>query len=271
MRTQSRRKFGWAMAGALAFIVGAPSLSQAQQTGMFPLAPIRRERVPCQMEDPVYRLYRHEYFGYHPTCWRRFPSGWGCPSPEAPNQAASFRELPLEKPPADTNPEGQPGPDGMTPPDRGEGTPTPGTGPRQPAANPLPALPPSATERSPFDLDTKPNAPQGARPRSLTPPAPEQPSPPTLGAELPPAREPSSTETPAAAGASAATSQPNVEQPLLALPDPTASNAATTIPTPNAFSGNPDPGPGPQASAPPAQAPRRQGPISSLFNNLLRR
>ena len=93
MRTHSRRQDGWAVAGALAFIVSTPALAHAQQSGLFPLAPIQRQRTPCPMEDPVYRMYRQQYFGYHPTCWRRFPPGWGCPSPEAPNPAASFREI----------------------------------------------------------------------------------------------------------------------------------------------------------------------------------
>ncbi|MHC5543662.1 hypothetical protein ACYOEI_36010, partial [Singulisphaera rosea] len=72
-------------------VLGAPMLAEAQQSGLFPLAPIRRERVPCAAEDPVYGMYRKEYFGYHPTCWRKFPAGWGCPSPEAPNVEQAFR------------------------------------------------------------------------------------------------------------------------------------------------------------------------------------
>ena len=36
--------------------------SRAPETQLFPLAPIQRERVPCPMEDPVYGLYRHQYF-----------------------------------------------------------------------------------------------------------------------------------------------------------------------------------------------------------------
>jgi hypothetical protein len=85
----------------LVVVLGAPALVEAQQSGLFPNASIRRERVPCPHEDPVYRLYRHEYFGYHPTCWRRFPAGWGCPSPEAPNVAQAFRDQPRDAPPTD--------------------------------------------------------------------------------------------------------------------------------------------------------------------------
>ena len=76
--------------GGRAAVVDAPAFVQAQ-TELFPLAPIKRERVPCPMEDPVYGLYRHQYFGYYPTCWRAFPPGWGCPSPEAPNPALEFQ------------------------------------------------------------------------------------------------------------------------------------------------------------------------------------
>src|SRR5438105_15280655 len=65
---------------AVALVLGAPALVRAQ-TQLFPLAPIQRQRVPCPLEDPVYGLYRHQYYGYFPTCWRQFPPGWGCPSP----------------------------------------------------------------------------------------------------------------------------------------------------------------------------------------------
>src|SRR5262245_29841149 len=83
-----------AMVG-LSLAVSFYERAQAQQTGLFPLAPIRRQRVPCDREDPVYKYYKHQYFGYHPTCWRKFPDGWGCPNPEAPDRARSFREIPL--------------------------------------------------------------------------------------------------------------------------------------------------------------------------------
>jgi hypothetical protein len=78
-------------------LTGAVSLSgrvEAQQTGLFPLAPIRRQRVPCDQEDPNFKIYKQQYFGYHPQCWRPFPAGWGCPSSEAPNREQSFRDLP---------------------------------------------------------------------------------------------------------------------------------------------------------------------------------
>ena len=79
----------------LTVIVSLSERAQAQQTGLFPLAPIRRQRVPCDQEDPIYKFSKQKYFGYHPTSWRRFPEGWNPPSPEGPDRARSFRELEL--------------------------------------------------------------------------------------------------------------------------------------------------------------------------------
>src|SRR5262249_4029368 len=101
MRTNARRG---AHALTMVVLTAAVSLSgrvEAQQTGLFPLAPIRRQRVPCDQEDPTYKIYKHQYFGYHPTCWRTFPAGWGCPSAEAPNKEQSFRALPPGNVPED--------------------------------------------------------------------------------------------------------------------------------------------------------------------------
>lgn len=94
-RSRARRGIATAVAAAAA---GAFVGSADAQTALFPNAGINRERVPCDLEDPVYRQYRNMYYGYHPTCWRRFPEGWGCPSPEAPNAAEAFRKLPLKFP-----------------------------------------------------------------------------------------------------------------------------------------------------------------------------
>src|SRR4029077_19114019 len=52
---------------AMVLTLGVPALVQAQ-TQLFPLAPIQRQRPPCPMEDPVYGLYRQQYFGYFSTC-----------------------------------------------------------------------------------------------------------------------------------------------------------------------------------------------------------
>lgn len=96
MRTIFRRRGQGLVLAALALIVGLPERAQAQQTGLFPLAPIRRQRVPCDQQDPTYKIHKYQYFGYHPTCWQPFPAGWGCPSPEAPNKAEAFRKQPFD-------------------------------------------------------------------------------------------------------------------------------------------------------------------------------
>lgn len=90
--------------GVVAALIVA-GLTTAQDAAAQTLLPIdrsysRRQRIPCELEDPVYAQYRQLYYGYHPTCWRRFPDGWGCPSPEAPNAAEAFRKLPLQEPPS---------------------------------------------------------------------------------------------------------------------------------------------------------------------------
>src|SRR4051812_50115634 len=95
-------------------LVSLSGLAHAQQSGLFPLQPIRRERVPCPNEDPVYKLYRYQYFGYHPTVWRRFPEGWGVPSPEAPNPKAQVEKLPAK--PAEAIPPEEGGDQDMQPP-----------------------------------------------------------------------------------------------------------------------------------------------------------
>jgi hypothetical protein len=149
-------------------LTGAVSLSgrvEAQQSGLFPLAPIRRQRVPCDQEDPTYKIYKHQYFGYHPTCWRTFPSGWGCPSTEAPSKERSFREVPPGNAPEDLGPEMPPGEERGAPPlRRGPG---------------IPELP---RERDPFTTDE----PERGMPNAL--PAPRGTTPPRTAP--PPARDP---------------------------------------------------------------------------------
>jgi hypothetical protein len=173
MQKKTRRR-GHGLALAVFVVVASvPELARAQQMGLFPNHPIKRQRVPCDQEDPIYKVYKNQYFGYHPTCWRTFPAGWGCPSPQAPDKAKSFAELPLaggapgDKPEdGDTDDGGMQGQPGVTrptlPPLQG-GTRSPfednpddkaTTPPRNPrgAPNPLPT-PPSG---DPFELDNKP-------------------------------------------------------------------------------------------------------------------
>jgi hypothetical protein len=161
MRTNSRRRAEGLVLAVLTVVLGVPELARAQQTGLFPLAPIKRQRVPCDQEDPIYKTYKYQYFGYHPTCWRRFPDGWGCPSREVGNKEKSYAELPLG---------GVVAPRADQPPD--QGTPNEPGAPTQ-----RPAVPnPPEGGRSPFEVDpidgtgTAPGRPQGGQAR---PPVPQ--------------------------------------------------------------------------------------------------
>jgi hypothetical protein len=144
-----RRDIKWGgRALVLAVLTMAVSLSeraQAQQTGLFPLATIRRERPPCQNQDPVYKYYKQQYFGYHPTCWSPFPAGWGCPSKQTADKEKAFIDQPLTRPEM-----GEFGPDD----DRGQQ-------PRPVQPN-IPDVPP---DRDPFQMDGGPPA-GGQNPRT---------------------------------------------------------------------------------------------------------
>jgi len=292
MLTRSWRRLRSPAAWAFVLTLGAPMLAEAQQGGLFPLAPIRRQRVPCQNENPVYGLYRHEYFGYHPTCWRRFPAGWGCPSPEAPDAAASFAKRPRD-PAFALHPEDEEGPIG---PDReGMGPDEPGM-PGGPEEDQLPPLPEG---RAPFQPDVRPDEAPAPRstPRPSAPPAGPGSNP--LELLPPPADTPGEKPaSPAAAAAPAETSQGElpalpgpVESPLLALPDPSAtapSSPSTSVPTAAATApgletpapGRPMLGPGASTALPiggraasnptPAQAPRRTSLLGGLFSRTRR-
>ncbi len=95
MRTNSRRRGRGLALAVIAVSASLPQMAWAQQTGLFPLHPIKRHRVPCDHEDPIYKINKYQYFGAFPTCWRRFPEGWGCPSADAPDREKSFKETPL--------------------------------------------------------------------------------------------------------------------------------------------------------------------------------
>jgi hypothetical protein len=166
-----RRKHGLVL-GVLTVLVSFSGLAEAQQSGLFPLHPIRRQRVPCPEEDPVYKLNRTQYFGYHPTVWRRFPEGWGFRSPEAANREKEFKELPI-KPPEPAPPEEGDERGMEAPPDRGR-----------------PAIPnpPAENERSPFEMDRPAQAAPGAgEPARRTPlPRPTRPTEPPIPDLAPP-------------------------------------------------------------------------------------
>lgn len=177
MRTKSRRgPVGPLFLAAAAGVLWSES-AQAQQTGLFPLAPIKRKRVPCDQEDPVYRIYKDQYFGYHPTLWRPFPSGWGAPSPEAPDRAASFREIPLDEPPALGGVEG----------DEFAEEPDDARPPAQPdAARPDLPTPPPENVRSPFEMDDLNSEPDAETPPRQAPAPRAQPGIPEVPADRSP-------------------------------------------------------------------------------------
>ncbi len=153
MLTKSiRRKPGQVLA-VLAAVTSLSGLAEAQQSGLFPLHPIRRERTPCANEDPIYKLYREQYYGYFPTRWRRFPDGWALRSPEGPNTKEELKKNPIEGPKPYSG--------------EGEGEETPG--PAAPGGKPaIPNPPPE--ERSPFEMD-KPDNGGGAAPGRRNPAA----------------------------------------------------------------------------------------------------
>jgi hypothetical protein len=245
----------------LTVVLSLPELAQAQQSGLFPLQPIKRHRIPCDQEDPLYKTYKHQYFGYYPTCWRTFPNGWGCPSREAPDKEKSFKEIPLLS---------------------GAGEPLPEEKPMEPAGpTRRPDVPnPPAGERSPFELD-KPADPFTTPPRPAdpftTPPGTGQPrgnnppptdSPPLSDNDVPDLSAPADQlrRSPDTRSARRDADDPPAsgeagDGPLLALPDisvPSVGDSGL------ATAANP-PSNSPTAGGP--LAPRR-GLISSFFSNL---
>ncbi len=146
------RKPGQVLA-VLAAVTSLSGLAEAQQSGMFPLHPIRRERTPCANEEPIYKLYRNQYYGYFPTQWRKFPDGWALRSPQGPNTAEELKKNPIEGPK----------------PSLGEGEGEEMPGPAAPGGKPaIPKPPPE--ERSPFEMD-KPDNGAGAAPGRRNPAA----------------------------------------------------------------------------------------------------
>jgi hypothetical protein len=260
-----------------------PERAQAQQTGLFPLAPIRRQRVPCDQEDPIYKEYKIKFFGYHPTCWNRFPDGWGCPSRERPDRAKSFKEIPLGTEAGAEQPTGE-APQG--PAERGPALPAipgaerspfildrpdnaPGAAPAAPRGGQAPR--PAPPGGDPFDMPDQgaPAARPGGNPPAQ-PPAPRNNGGPNLS---PPADEPAQNPGPRASRGGLG-DEPAAEAddaPLLALPninvppvdDPTSvfePKSVVPVPTPGSVAAN---SAGPGASQPP-----RRGLLSGLFSSL---
>lgn len=160
MRMNSHRRSGFLL--GLAVVLGVPSLASAQ---LFPNLPIRRQRPDCSQENPQFKVIRQEYWGYYPTCWRKFPAGSGCPSPEAPDWAKAIDKerggLPLSKleAPSSRKPETPPTNDRNGVDRQGEGVDRPGVRPRP--EGDMPKTPDDAED--PFLI--KPKKPAGADPK----------------------------------------------------------------------------------------------------------
>jgi hypothetical protein len=223
MLTKSTRRRPVLALAVLSVLASLTGVARAQQSGLFPLHPIRRERVPCPNEDPIYKLYRSQYYGYFPTQWRPFPQGWNLTNPETPNPKQEFQKNPLQPVEA--------------PPPEGEMEPG-AEAPTQPAPRPTIPKPPGEHERSPFEMDRPGNVPRPT-PGSGAPgrqPAPGTPPPPEEGAS--PFDTPDDTQ---GAGGTPRNPRPRAPQPSRPAPPP-------------ADTGTPDlnpPGPAPSAPSPP--------------------
>ncbi len=300
-----RRKPGLALA-VTAAVMSFSGLAQAQQSGLFPLHPIKRQRTPCSQEEPIYKLYRDQYYGYFPTQWRQFPRGWNLPSEYGPNTQEELRKLPIEAPkPPPSDIEGgdqeapgiEPGvkPPIPNPPAEDERSPfemdnpanppavrpTPGAGaPRNGTQVPRLNTPAPATETSPFDVpDSNPaGRPQASRSARPAAPAGSAPGGPELAAPGRPAAAPPRTSWNRQRSNERRQSDPG---PILAMSDATlpaveeADGTASHSAAPLADVTQNDPAPAgtnaapdqaPAAPQPPP--PARRGPISSFFAGL---
>ncbi len=279
----TRRRPGSPAWLAIGILFLLPAMAEAQ---LFPNRPIKRERVPCAAEPPFYAQVRHDYYGYFPTCWSRFPEGWGCPAPnpELPNPTLAFQKRPREVLPESGDSNLAPGPD--------DGV-MPGDPPAGPDRN-LPDLP-NAGGRAPFDLDRPetPAAPPAGDIPSTTPRAPDINTTPRPGNPAPRPGNPAPSTAPG-----------RVAPPttgLMPMPElPSASASASAVPTmepgsmmmvPEAtLASNPSPARGDLGQLPPpsgafpvvaaepvpvlgvpAQAPRRRGVLGGLFGSGNRR
>jgi hypothetical protein len=240
------------LAAMVVVAAGVPGTAEAQ---LFPNLPIhKRHRHDCSQEPPVYKMVRYEYYGYHPTCWHRFPPGWGCwGNPEVPNVRAvmedikkSYQEnLRMGKEGGETFPstEGLPGGPGM-------GTETPSQ------EETLPTLPP---DRSPFAPDAGPargGATDVEPAYPLSPPATTNPSDRTPGPRADLDRNPPAEAPGGPAGRTAALLD------LGPVPDPGA------LPTTASADNPPPPDSSLPGAAPADQPPPRRGLLSGLFQNL---
>ncbi len=268
--TQKRRP-RLAVLTFMAMLGAFPTLSWGQLLPNYSLR--NHTRTPCPEESPAIKMYRTEYFGYHPTCWRKFPSGWGCPNPEAPNSAASFADRKRDRPNPTSDGSGD------LPADNGDlpEMPIDQPGSRMQERN-TPTLPPipGGGGRSPFDLDTNPTTPRGPAgnsPRGTGRPGLDGGP---AGGPLDPPNQPSpgaSTRTARRRQPTLASNTPMLNVPSLPDPTPPLATGASIDPLPGsiamppALGDNLDTDDGLANSSSKATVAKRPGLLTSLFGN----
>ncbi|MCY2936174.1 MAG: hypothetical protein WCJ40_19140 [Planctomycetota bacterium] len=168
---------------------------QSADAQLLPNLFIRRQRPDPSTESPIAKMNRDQYFGLHPTEWRRFPAGWGLTNPEAINREDLMQQVAKEVKRLDEE-FGQEGgnaggPDQDLPPrgGAGAGAGAANRGRDQGDAIPRPVPLPSDSD-SPFNLDkpapVKPDL--DTKPRTSPPSAPELPAPGDSPFDLPAAK-----------------------------------------------------------------------------------
>jgi hypothetical protein len=186
----SRQRLFFAVFGMILFGV------ESAQAQLFPNIYIRRQRPDCETESPIIKMHRDLYYGYHPTEWTRFPSGWGVSNPEVINREELAQQVKkeIERLEEEYGPSSRDDSRDMDLPPRGRQDMTPGDA--VPRTVPLPS-----EENSPFNLDPEPK-PRAATPANgaNTPPAtPELPKAGDSPFDLPPekpASNPNNDEIP---------------------------------------------------------------------------
>ncbi len=96
MRTNSRSRGRGLVLAVLTMVVSLPELAQAQQTGLFPLEPIKPAAGSVRPGRPDLQNLQASVFRLSPDVLAAVPSGWGCPSREAPDREQSFKDIPLQ-------------------------------------------------------------------------------------------------------------------------------------------------------------------------------
>ena len=300
MVTKPGRRWRSAAGLVLAAMLVAPAVVRAQ---LLPNLPTRyREKPPCVAEPPFYKMVRHQYFGYYPTCWRRFPPGWTCPcpNPELPNFQAALQKKPLESgeeaAPAGDKDKGRA--DDPFESDRGGDRrgpnnsnvpplPDPGTSPFDNPGDMRPASPPpldggagrpspDAPARSRDDR-TEIEPPKDSAPAVAAAAAPatrlDLPAVADAAPEMPPLDQVGPATGPAVATArpdpvapsEAELAEETASAPVPSAPDPTLPVPSTS--TDSILATTPAPAP----IAAPAQAPQRRGLVSTFINRIRRR